>query len=85
MLMGAPVVPPAVFGLVMTGVEGAMLKDTTSDPVPVALVAATVTLLVPVAVGVPEITPVLAFKDKPVGKVPALILKLVGLLVAVIV
>ena len=71
--------------LFTTGAPSVIVKVTASDPVPVALVAATVTLLVPVAVGVPEITPVLAFKDKPAGKVPALILKLVGLLVAVIV
>ena len=53
--------------------------------VAVALVAVTVALYEPSKVGVPEITPVLEFKDRPVGKVPALILKLVGLLVAVIV
>ena len=33
----------------------------------------TVKLLVPVPVGVPEITPVLAFSDKPVGKEPEVI------------
>jgi hypothetical protein len=32
----------------------------------------TVNVLVPAAVGVPEITPVLAFKDSPAGNVPVL-------------
>ena len=47
------------------------------------LLAVIVTLVVPVVVGVPEITPVLVFTVKPGGSGVAL--KLVGLLVAVIV
>ena len=47
------------------------------------LLAVMVTLIVPAAVGVPEITPVLVFTLKPAGS--GLALKLVGLLVAVIV
>ena len=40
--------------------------------VPMALVAVSVTGMVPAAVGVPEINPVAALRDKPVGKlVPA--------------
>jgi len=48
------------------------------------LLAVIVTLVVPAAVGVPEITPVLVFTDRPAGSRPVT-LKLVGLLVAVIV
>ena len=36
--------------------------------VPVALVAASVTVEVPAAVGVPEIKPVAALADRPAGK-----------------
>ena len=35
-----------------------------------ASVARTVAVKVPLAVGVPEISPVAVFRDKPVGKVP---------------
>ena len=37
--------------------------------VPLALVAVRVTGIVPAAVGVPEIKPVAALRDKPAGKV----------------
>jgi hypothetical protein len=47
------------------------------------LLAVTLTLVVPAAVGVPEITPVLVLMLRPAGS--GLALKLVGLLVAVIV
>jgi len=47
------------------------------------LLAVIVTLVVPAAVGVPEITPVLVLTVRPAGS--GLALKLVGLLVAVIV
>jgi hypothetical protein len=47
------------------------------------LLAVMMTLVVPAAVGVPEITPVLVFTLRPRGS--GLALKLVGLLVAVIV
>ena len=47
------------------------------------LLAVIVTLVVPAAVGVPEITPVLVLTVKPAGS--GLALKAVGLLVAVIV
>ena len=52
-------------------------------PVPVAFVADTVTEVDATAVGVPEITPVLAFKVNPAGR--EVELKLIGELVAVIV
>ena len=51
-------------------------------PVPPALVAPIVTLLVAAAVGVPEIKPVLAFNVSPAGRPVAL--KLAGELLAVI-
>ena len=51
-------------------------------PVPPALVALIVTEEVPVAVGVPEISPVLVFTESPAGRLLAP--KLVGELVAVI-
>ena len=60
-----------------------MVNVATRLPVPVALVADTVTLLVATVVGVPEIMPVLLFKVSPSGSVVEL--KLVGELVAVIV
>jgi hypothetical protein len=47
------------------------------------LLAVILTLIVPAAVGVPEITPVLVLTLRPAGN--GLALKLVGLLVAVIV
>jgi len=67
----------------MTGVAGLIVKVSVALPVPPELVALMVTLYVPAVVGVPEITPVLVFTDRPAGSPVAL--KLVGLLVAVIV
>jgi hypothetical protein len=52
-------------------------------PVPPAFVALNVTVEVPVAVGVPEMTPVLVFTPKPLGNPVAP--KLVGELLAVMV
>ena len=60
-----------------------ILNVTGRLPVPLALVADTVTEVVAAVVGVPEITPVPAFKDSPAGN--AVELKLVGELVAVMV
>ena len=64
----------------MAGAPRVMVKVVAWLPVPVALIADTVTLLEPTAVGVPEITPVLVFKLRPAGKTVEL--KLVGLLLA---
>ena len=60
----------------MTGARGLIVKVNVALPVPPALVALMVTLYglpasVPIA-GVPEITPVLVFKFKPVGRPAAL-------------
>ena len=57
----------AELALEMTGKPRVILNVTTRLPVPIALVAATVTLLVATVVGVPEITPVLVFKLNPAG------------------
>ena len=56
----------------MTGVAGLIVKVSVALPVPPALVALIVTLYVPAVVGVPEITPVLVFTLKPVGRPAAL-------------
>ena len=60
----------------------ATVMDSVALPVPVILVAMMVTLVIPAAVGVPEITPVAVFTVRPVGRPVAL--KLVGVLLAVI-
>jgi hypothetical protein len=59
------------------------VKTKVAEPVPFALVALSVTLEVPAAVGVPEITPVVVLTESPAGNPVAV--KLVGLLLAVIV
>src|ERR1700730_880528 len=60
-----------------------MVKVNVAVPVPVPLVALNVTLDVPVAVGVPEMTPVAVLTESPAANPVAL--KLVGLLLAVMV
>ena len=73
----------ATSGLLITGTPaGFTVKVSVADPVPLALIATIVTELEPVAVGVPEITPVLVFTDRPTGSPAAL--KLLGLLDAAI-
>ena len=44
-----------------------MVKVRVALPVPPALVALSVTVEAPLAVGVPEITPVAVFTDRPAG------------------
>ena len=56
----------------ITGGAGLMVKVNVALPVPPALVALMVTLYVPAVVGVPEITPVLVFTDRPAGSPVAL-------------
>jgi hypothetical protein len=81
---GELTVPLAVDALVMTGWAGVLIvKVNGAVPVPAALVALKVTLDVPAAVGVPEMTPVAVLTVAQAGKFVAL--KLVGLLLAVIV
>ena len=71
-----------MLGLVITGTAGLMVRVRVAWPVPVALVALSVTGEVPAAVGVPEIKPETVLTDSPAGKLVAP--KLLGLLVAVI-
>ena len=66
----------------MTGGAGLMVRVRVALPVPPALVALMVMLEVPMAVGVPEINPVVPLTESPLGRFMAP--KLVGLFVAVI-
>ena len=65
------------------GVGAFIVQAKVAEPVPPALVALNVTLEVPAAVGIPEITPVVVLTESPAGNPVAL--RLVGLLFAVIV
>ena len=68
--------------LVITGVPRVMvIASVTAELIPVALVAVRLTLVIPTAVGVPEIKPVAAFNVTPAGN--GLAVKLVGVFVAV--
>jgi hypothetical protein len=59
--------------LVITGAGGRLtVMASVAEPVPTAFVALIVTLVVPTAVGVPVIAPVLVFTDSPAGKGVAL-------------
>jgi hypothetical protein len=51
---------------------GLIVKVSVAEPVPLALLALIVTELAPAVVGVPEITPLLVFTDKPAGSPVAL-------------
>ena len=77
--------PPPPPDMASAGGAGGALTVSVSVPVPVppALVALRAIMNVPAAVGVPEMTPVVALSAKPVGKPVAP--KLVGLFKAVIV
>ena len=77
-----PCVPLAVEELVMLGAGEAMVRVRVAVPVPVPFVADKVTVEVPDAAGVPEITPVEVFTVKPDGSPVAP--KLVGEFDAVI-
>jgi hypothetical protein len=58
----------AVVALVITGAGKAMVSVSVAFPVPPLLVALSVTVEVPVVVGVPEINPVAVFTVNPAGK-----------------
>jgi hypothetical protein len=75
-------VPLAVPPLVISGAVLEMVKVRVAVPVPVLFVALKVTAEVSLAVGVPEIKPVVVFTLRPAGKPDAP--KLVGELLAVI-
>ena len=57
----------AVVGLLITGTGGAMVSVRVALPVPPLLVALSVTVEVPAAVGVPEISPAAVSTDTPAG------------------
>ena len=68
-----PTWPLAVVELVMEGAGGAFIVIAKAvDPVPPALVALIVALVLPVTVVVPEITPLLVLTVSPVGRPVAL-------------
>ena len=76
-----PTVPFALVALESTGAGGLTVRVSVALPIPPALVAESVTLDVPAAAGVPEISPVTVLTVSPAGKPAAL--KLPGLFVAV--
>ena len=63
-----PTAPLAVAKLVITGAAELIVTITPALPVPPELVALTVTVEVPTAVGVPEISPVVPLTASPGGK-----------------
>ena len=73
----------AVAALVITGILGLTVKVSVKVPVPPALLAEIVMVLVLAVVGVPEMTPVAVFTVRPAGNPVAL--KLVGVFFAVMV
>ena len=79
-LYEVPTVPPGSEEVVIVGATGAASITMLSLRValPAVLVALTVKLYVPAAVGVPEITPVAAFKLNPVGRPPLDIAHVIG-------
>ena len=78
-----PTVAVAVAALVITGILGLTVKVSVKVPVPPALLAEIVMVLVLAVVGVPEMTPVAVFTVRPAGNPVAL--KLVGVFFAVMV
>ena len=77
--------PEALSALVITGAEPAaapIVRTKVAVPVPAAFVALIVVFVVPAAVGVPEMRPLLVLTLKPDGNPVAL--KLVGPLLAAI-
>ena len=77
----------AVATLVITGTRGLTVNNRVWLPIPPALLALIVMLLLPTVVGVPEMTPVSGLMLRPVGRPVAakLVAKLVGALPAVMV
>ena len=68
---------PGRDGVVIIGIsETIMLRLTVAFPT--EFVALTVKLNVPVAVGMPVIAPLVAFRFRPVGNVPLLIAQVIG-------
>ncbi len=63
-----PVSPEAEAALLITGAGGFTVRLKLAVPDPEALVAVKVTVLVPAAVGVPEIAPEVVLIDSPDGR-----------------
>ena len=63
-----PTVPLAATELVITGAAELIVSVRLALPVPPELVALSITVEVPAAVGVPEISPVLVLTASPGGK-----------------
>ncbi len=61
-----------MIALVMTGAGGLTVIPSVANTVPPALVALIATEEIPVATGVPEMTPVPALMERPVGRPVAL-------------
>jgi hypothetical protein len=57
---------------VITGAATAIVSVRVAGPVPLALLALSVTVEVPAAVGVPEINPLVVLTDNPAGNPVAL-------------
>ena len=62
----------AVAPLLITGLGALIVRLNVEVPVPLLLIALSVTLEVPTAVGVPVIAPVLVLTDNPAGRPVAL-------------
>ena len=71
-LKAEPLVPVAVSALVIDGGVGKTVMTNVAEPVPPALIALMLALVVPVAVGVPVMAPLLVFTFKPEGSPLAL-------------
>jgi hypothetical protein len=71
------VFPPARLVVVMTGTV-LILIDNCCELLPAWLVAVTVKVYFPAVVGVPLMTPLLVFIERPVGKLPEVMLHDVG-------
>ena len=66
-MKGTPVWPIAVAALLITGLAGLTVSVNVFVPVPLALIAFRVTLVVAVVVGVPEMSPVAVLTVNPAG------------------
>ena len=67
-------------GVFITGVSAVLVTTIHSGFVsfPAAFVAITLKLCEPALVGVPDITPVVPFQDRPIGRLPPFIPKVIG-------
>ena len=66
-----PKVPFEVVALVMTGVGGRMVMERVREAVPAPFEAEIVSVALPAVVGTPLISPLVAFKVSPLGRLAA--------------